>query len=316
MPNFSGLFTRNLTLKVSAFAVALLLWFSVQWESPGRHQFQEVPVRVDLSDPSWVLMGAPQPAVVSVSLQGASGDLSRTGRPSVVIPMDEVTNGDTTVVLQSQWVRVQDRPGVGIENIQPASVRLTFEPVERLTVPLAFELTGLLREGLALTGSPLPSIQEVRVSGPRSRLAELDSVYFEPVDLTEIASTGTVTLAVDTTATQGLQVQPPSIQVEIQVEDEVERMVAGVPVVLSDPDLADEFESIPEFRSVQLVGARTLVGRVDATRLQVVIEVDEDALPDPGEDRIFDVRIRGVPDWVVARVEDEDIVLRRVPEES
>ncbi len=311
MPNVSGFFTRNLTLKVSAFAVALLLWLSVQWEAPGRFQFEDVPVRVDLSDPDWVLVGDPQPAVVTVSLQGAAGDLSRTGRPTILVPMDEVTTGDTTVVLRSQWVRVQDRPGVGVEDIQPATVRFTFEPVERRSIPLVFSLENELPEGLALAGPPLPAAQEVRVTGARSRLAEMDSVRFRSLDLATISGTGTVTLRVDSTAVQGLQVQPAQVEVDVRVEESEERIVEDVPYVLSDSELADEFESIPEVGVVRLTGARSLVERVDASQLEIVIEIDSDALPEAGEQVTPALRVRGLPDWVRATFEEEEVVLTR-----
>ncbi|TVP56270.1 MAG: YbbR-like domain-containing protein [Gemmatimonadales bacterium] len=316
MPNFSGFFTRNVRLKVSAFAVALLLWLSVQWEAPGRFQFEDVPVRVDLSDPDWVLVGDPQPAVVTVSLQGAAGDLSRTGRPTILVPMDEVTTGDTTVVLRSQWVRVQDRPGVGVEDIQPSTVRFTFEPVERRSIPLAFSLESELPEGLALSGPPLPAAQEVRVSGPRSRIAEMDSVRFRPLDLSAITETGTVMLRVDSAAVQGLQVQPPQVEVDVRIEDSEERIVEEVPYVLSDPELADEFESLPAAGVLRLTGARSLVERVDAAQLEIVIEVDPDALPEPGEQVTLPLRVRGLPDWVGATLDEDEVVLTRRSEDE
>ncbi len=312
MPSFSGFFTRNLTLKVSAFIVALLLWFSVQWEAPGRFQFQDVPVRVDLSDPDWVLVGNPSPATVSVSLQGAAGDLTRTARPTIVVPMDAVTTGDTTVVLRSQWVRVQDRPGVGVEDIQPQTVSFTFERVERMTLPLAFALSGTLPEGLALGGPPLPATQEVRVTGPQSRILEMDSVRFEPLDLSEITQTGTRTLGVDTTLVQGLQIQPSTVEVEVRIEEWMERTVDGIEVVLSDSEFLERFEGVPSEWTVTLSGARTLVERLDPARLQVVVEIDEDRIPEPGEEGIFELRVRGLPDWVEAELEEPEIALRRI----
>ena len=312
MPNFSGFFTRNLTLKVSAFAVALLLWLSVQWEAPGRFQFEDVPVRVDLSDPNWVLMGDPDPAVVRVSLQGAAGDLSRTGRPTVVVPMDEITSTDTTVVLRSQWVRVQDRPGVGVEDIQPATVQFTFEPVERLTIPLAFAVENEPPEGLALAGPPLPASREIRVSGPRSRLLEMDSVRFRALDLSILEEgAGTTILRVDSTAIQGLQVQPAQVEVDVRLEEAVERTVEGVPYVFEDPDLEEEFEGVPMAGSVTLRGAASLVERVNGAQLEIIMEVDVDALPEPGEEMVVSLRVRGLPDWVRAELDEDEMVLVR-----
>lgn len=319
MQNVSGFFTRNLTLKVSAFAVALLLWLSVQWETPGQVQYEDVPVRVDLTDPDWVLVGDPEPAGVRVAVSGAAGELSRTGRPTIVVPMDEVTNTDTTVVLLSQWVRLPDRPGLVVDDIQPVDIGLSFEPVERRSVPLVFALENDPPEGLALAGAPLPATAEVRITGPRSRIAEIDSVRFQPLDLSGLSATGTgtVTLQVDSLALEGLQVQPSTVEIDYRLEEGVERTLPEVPVVWADPALAEEFEVVPADRPVLLEGARTRVERVDPAQVEIVIEFGpDDSLPDPGEEADAPYRIRGLPDWVEGRIEPGSLRLMRRPEGS
>lgn len=319
MQNLSGFFTRNLTLKVSAFAVALLLWLSVQWETPGQVQYEDVSVRVDLADPDWVLVGDPEPAGVRVAVSGAAGELSRTGRPAIVVPMDAVTNSDTTVVLLSQWVRLPDRPGLVVDDIQPMAVGLTFEPVERRSAPLAFALENELPDGLALAGAPLPANTEVRVTGPRSRIAEIDSVRFGPLDLSGLSGvgTGTVTLPVDSLAVQGLQVQPATIEIDYRLEESVERTLAEVPVVWADAELSEAFEAVAERQSVLLEGARSRVERVDPAQVEIVIEFGPDAvLPDPGEEIEAPYRVRGLPDWIEATLESGALRLMRRPEGS
>jgi len=46
----SGFFSRNWTLKLSAFGIALLLWVAVRAEAPNRQELTGVPVRVELAD--------------------------------------------------------------------------------------------------------------------------------------------------------------------------------------------------------------------------------------------------------------------------
>ena len=53
MGSLSGFFSRNLTLKLAAFGVALLLWVAVRAETPSIQDFPGVPVQVAVSDPMW-----------------------------------------------------------------------------------------------------------------------------------------------------------------------------------------------------------------------------------------------------------------------
>ena len=53
-----------------------------------------------------------------------------------------------------------------------------------------------------------PSV--VRVSGPRRRLARIDTLRLTPIDLTRLAATDTMLVAVDTTGL-GVLVSPPGL---------------------------------------------------------------------------------------------------------
>jgi YbbR domain-containing protein len=310
----SGFFSRNWTLKLSALGLALLLWISVRVEAPNRQELSGVPVRVDLADPGWALTDPPMPATVQVRFGGPSRELFRMAmdRPSLVIPMDQVASGDTTVVLRNQWVRVQDRAGVVVESIQPPMVRLALEPVERVALPPALRLTGELPAGLALSAPPVATPGEIRVSGPRSRILGLDSVPLRPLDLATIRSSGAIPLEVGMDRMEGLQFIPTAVDVELRVEDRVERMVSGVPVSLGTNTGTDDLEFLPTTATVRLSGARSLLERVDPTLLRLVVDADGREWPEPGEEADFPLRLEGIPELVQGVPEPGEATVRRL----
>ena len=279
----SRLVSRNWTLKLSALGLALLLWISVRVETPDRHDLPEIPVRVELTDPDWVLAGGPNPGSVSVRFNGPARELIRMAmdRPNVVIPVSQVHREDTTVALQSQWVRVQDRPGVVVEEIQPASIQLAFEAIQRITLPLTVRTTGTLPEGLALAGTPVLDPGEIRVSGRASQLAPLDSVPLQVVDLGEVASSDPRVIEVDTTGLSGVTFTPASASVSFRVEDEVERVVSGIPVTLPPLLSGAGWSPAPSTVTVTLTGARSLVDAVDAAALLAVVQGEPPPSPEP-----------------------------------
>ena len=318
MSAVSGFLTRNWTLKLSAFGIALLLWVSVRVEAPTRQTVSGVPVRVDLADPEWALAEEPSPTTVVVRFGGPSRDLFAMGmdRPSIVIPLTEVNSADTTVVLRNQWVRVPDRPNVVVEDIQPSSVRLRLDAIQRVNLPVAVRLEGQLPEGLAVAGPPRTTPADVRLSGPEGRVSEWDSLRLEPVDLTAVEGPGTLQVAVDTTGLQGLQIQPSQVDVELQVVDRVERLLDEVAVVLGLDDWEEHYEIQPAGAPVLLSGARSLLDGVSPGALRLLADVDEEDLPvEPGEEVQVPVSalvLEGLPPYLQGEIEVEEITIVRL----
>jgi YbbR domain-containing protein len=312
-----GFLTRNWTLKLSAFGIALLLWVSVRVEAPNRQAFSDVPVRVDLTDPQWALVDDPSPAVAMVRLSGSSRELMRMAldRPTIVIPLDRVDAADTTVVLQRGHVRIHDRPGVSVDDIQPQTVRLTFEPLRRLDFPVAVRVTGQLPDDLALAAPPRAVPGELRVSGPESRVLALDSVRLQAIDLGEAGESGRIPVPVDTTGMRGLQVQPLQAEVELVLEERVDRVLGGIPIVFDRAGWEEEYEMEPEVLSVTVSGARSLVERLLPRELGAVVDhADADLPEEPGDARVLPVRIEGVPPLLDVTLGAEGVMLRRRPE--
>lgn len=315
MGSLSGFFSRNWTLKLSAFGVALLLWVAVRAESPTRQELRDISVRVDVGDPEWALVGEPMPPTVTVRLGGPSRELigMAVDRPTIVIPLEVVTGGDTVVSLSNSWVRVQDRPGVIVEEIQPSSVRLTLEPIKRVTLPVAMRIEGELPVEFAMAGLPEVFPPEIRVSGPQSLVSELDSVRLLPLDLGEVTGSVRISISVDTIGLKGLMVQPASVDVDIPFEDRVERVMSGISIVLP-PNLMElaALELRPATASVIVQGARSLVDRADPTLFELVVRIEPDDVPEPGDEAEFPIALEGLPPLIGGELQQSVVTVRHL----
>jgi YbbR domain-containing protein len=311
----SGLFTRNWTLKLAAFGVALLLWIAVRAETPSIQDFPRVPVQVEVSDPRWALVGEASPSEVTVRFGGPSREILgiAVARPSIVIPLDVVSSADTTVVLRTQWVQVDGGPGVIVESIEPATVRISLEPIESVTLPTALRLEGELPQEFAFAGPPILDPSGIRVTGPRSRLVMIDSVRLQPLQLSSVEGSGRVALAVDTAGLAGVGTAPDSVGVEIRVEDQVERVVSGIPIVLPETLASeDDLELRPTTASVIVRGARSVVDRADPTLFRLVVRAESSELPQPGAEREFPVSLNGLPALVRGEPQQSVVTVRRL----
>jgi hypothetical protein len=238
-------------------------------------------------------------------------------RPAIVIPLEAVSSGDTVVVLRTSWVRVQDRPDVVAEDIQPSSVRIALERVERADLPAAPRWEGTLPDHLAFAVPPRIEPAVVRVSGPRSRLEQVDSIALLPVALGSVNASGSLSVDVDPTGLDGLQVQPMSIQVDLRVEDRTERMVSGIPIVLPDGLGGNEALQLrPATGTVVLRGARSVVERADPTTFRFVVQVEAGALPGAGQEGEFPLALTGLPPLLEGELRVTTAVVRNVSQET
>lgn len=213
-------FTENWALKLAAVALAVLLWMGVRAGTPKRTVFSNVPVEVDLRDPDWRLVGDPRPATVSVTVSGPTSELMTLAAdpPRIVLPVERVNDTTETQVVPPQWIRIPrglDR--TRIERLRPDTVVLRYERLAHRTLPVQVSTRGDLPEGYALQ-LPIntnPAVVDVR--GPQRVIDELDSVPLFPVDLSGLRSSTNVPTSVDTTALEGLRVEPSEVNVILRV---------------------------------------------------------------------------------------------------
>ncbi len=307
-----GILSRNWQLKLSALGMAMLLWTVPRFEGQSTRILEDIPVRVQLGDPNWVLVGSPSPATVSVTLSGPARELIALAidRPPVLVPLDEVSAGDTTVLLRLSWFRGSERDGVVVENLKPGAVTMTFEGIVERPKPFSAPLSGEPPQGISLAGPPVISPPLARVFGAASRIEGVDSLRLIPFDLSLLEGPGPYLLGVDTTGLQGLDIVPLEVSVEIPTEPTLAREFPGNALLLPTLDSEPQLQALPASVTVVLFGPRSLVEGVDAEDLSVTIPRGQSNLA-PGQEERVVVVVEGVPEWVRYIVTPEWVRLRR-----
>lgn len=202
-------------MKGTALALAFLLWTVVRGDEATT--FDDVPVSIRLEDEDWVIAEPPDPPAVTVRFSGPWGELLQLRRPSIIVPISDVTDSVDTVVLQGRFVQLD--PSVSrarVEEIEPGTVRISFEPSQRAQIPVAVHTSGAPVPGFELAGPPHVEPAYLYAVGARSRVSAVDSVRLPPIDVSELSATDTVRLAVDTTGL-GFTVTPREIMVVVPV---------------------------------------------------------------------------------------------------
>jgi YbbR domain-containing protein len=206
-------------LKLTALALAFLLWTTVQADAPGEWAAGNIPVRVVNNDPDWVVVDAPVPNEVRVTFSGPYRELLRAAseRPDIIVPVDRVSDSTGLYPLSPGRVRMPPgTPNVVVTNVQPENVRLSFDRVLTRLIPLAVQLQGSLGAGYEMAGPVVVDPSVVRASGAGRDLARIDTLRLPAIDLRDRHGTDTLELTIDTTGT-GLILSPRTVRVIVPV---------------------------------------------------------------------------------------------------
>lgn len=205
-------------LKLIALALSLLLWATVQADTPGQWD-TEVAVRVQNTDGDWVVADVPNPSEVTVVFRGPYRELLRAAseRPTIIVPVSEVNDSTETHVLRRNWVVMP--PGTEsteVADIRPSTVRLEFDRVVTRLMPVSVQLRGEPPPGFELGGSIEVEPTAVRASGAARNLARIDSLRLPPIDLREFRGPDTLELTIDTAGTS-LVISPRTVRVILPI---------------------------------------------------------------------------------------------------
>ncbi|MBT8403905.1 MAG: hypothetical protein KJP18_08615, partial [Gemmatimonadetes bacterium] len=306
--------TRNWTLKLSAFAMAVFLWAVVRAEPPDREVLTEVPVIVQISPLEWRPAQSPEPATVQVRFAGPARQILDLDRRSatVRVPLEQIGSSDTTVELRRDWVVVDGGSGLVVEDILPASVRILLERTVLEARPVVMPTVGDPPPGFSLAGPLSASPSVVRVRGPAGRLAEVDSVRTLPVDLEGLTGVARIRVGLDTTGLGDLTFTPMEVEVAVRAEESAERLLPPVAVQIEGPASAG-LEIEPDAIAVSVRGPSQRVAEADLSELRLRVS-DEDLLDiAPGESRRVPVVADGVSDAFLRVLPAFDSVTVRRP---
>ncbi len=172
---------ENWTLKATALLLALMLWLFVRGE-PGPERVVTIPLEVQL--PSQMEIVNDRVTTVEVTMRGAnlSGKWFNTPLPTCVIDLQKAREGEHTVTLTRENVRVPKGSGIEILQVNPARVLLALERTVSKEVPVVVPLRGKVPNGfeiLSQTQNPARLI----VTGPRSRIESISEIATEAIEL-------------------------------------------------------------------------------------------------------------------------------------
>lgn len=227
---------NNFSLKIVSVLIAATVWVAVVG-SRTIEISKEVPFEVLVSNNQVLVDAVPEKVVFKITGPKAfMRGLSTRIEDPVRANMQGFKSGVIAYKIFSDSIKLP--PGVRVLSITPNVIPIKVEEVKQKWLGVNLETTGRLSEGLKLLKSEvLPG--QLRVKGPKNRLAGLNVISSQPIDLSSIRDTAIIPLTFDFKA---LGIEPDSILPEANVEIQrkgITYRIKGVPLKLKSNSPAE-----------------------------------------------------------------------------
>lgn len=294
--------TTNWPIKLTALALATVLWAAVAAEEPTT---QLVPVQLEVEEPPGRTLMSPLPPVQAL-FAGSSRELIKLyAQPPVIrktIP-DTVSGSDYVLELGITDIAVENA-AVKVQEIQPRLVTVRLDDVARRTVPVVPRVTVRPDTGYAQLGDVQVLPSWLVVSGPQAAVDRVTAIPTTPLELTGVTAPVRRTVPIDTTALGVVRVSQREVEIAVDVARVSERVLMGVPVELA-ADRRGSWVSDPPAVSVTLRGPSGRLTRLTRDSVQVLAAIQ-------GNQPEQRVRLDAVaPQGFTARPTPDSVVVRR-----
>ena len=232
---FKWLKSKNLTYKVLALLLSVLLWAFATSERQVKVPdtvLDNVTVKVEGLNPALLLVD--QPGVVQVTLRG---DVTKLNSRDLNAAIDLSGSGAGEVSLP---VQVSAPTGVTVVSVKPARIKIKLESWQEKQVPVEVVINGKVKEGMQ-TLTPVVRPSQVIIRGGTSALSNFQKAYVS-VDLKDAGSNLNEVLPVRINDRSGslnqgtIQSSPASVEVTVPVvKDRPGKMVTVTPVINGSP---------------------------------------------------------------------------------
>jgi hypothetical protein len=269
MPNLRRILFADIGTKALSLILALAVYVHV---FSGREQEMTYRVPLAISPlPAGLTIANELPTEVRVRVRASGKDLlklrTRPFRAEIAIDSPRAETLQRPILgsdfRMPQGVRVSS-----VEVLDPRALTLSIERVSTKTAPVAVRVQEEPGDDRALLGRPTTAPRSVRLIGPASILASIDSAETEPIPIGRASDREAVILT-----PTGVSAEPPRVSVRIATDARHTRRFAGIPIELAPPQKERLLWVQPPAAQVALTGAASVVDLIPPSHVHVIGEL-------------------------------------------
>ncbi|HKI96915.1 MAG TPA: CdaR family protein [bacterium] len=274
------LITENLSLKLFALALAVLMWGFVASQRRGESTeikfttplvFKNIPTNLEVTN-------APVQSVgVLVGVQRSLGNSVNPNLFQVSIDLSSQLPGQLNYSLTDKNVSYNNGPpppGMTVQQISPAVIPITLEEALVKEVPIRPRFFGDLAPGFSIESIQIRP-PAAKVQGARSRLDKLDHIYTRPLDLQDLDSNVEMLVELDLPADLRLAPKQENFfHAYIKVTQNVSRaLLRDIPVVVENAKY--KYKISTTLLNVYLEGPEDVMRKLDKENVFAVLDLSK-----------------------------------------
>lgn len=174
----------HLGLKLTALLLAVLVYLNVYTDRPATMRVAFAVEITDLADT--LALAGPSPVAVEADLKGTGKQIIalKVREPRLQLSLGGVGAGRFQRTLSAVDLPLPEGGAITVENfVGPEMLELEVEPRIERELPVSLRVTGAPASGWAWSGEAWIEPRRVRLSGPRTFVAGLDSLVLQPLRL-------------------------------------------------------------------------------------------------------------------------------------
>ncbi len=246
----------NLSIKLVALGLGLLLWFHVATEKVYNYELQLPVTSVALNDGLTLSRYPPESLKVVVSASGKQLLRQKWREHGLLINAVQFSPGRHNIDLTPINTSLSSAGNlVSLDKIvYPTATELYVDRRSETRLPVTSDLTALADDGFAVASITRPEPSEVTLVGPRSVLGTIGTVFTEHKELAGLRNSLTVLLHLVKPDGYGMTLDPDSVTLSVEVVPVRTRVFDDVPILLFNVPPDSEVTVDPAWVTVILTG--------------------------------------------------------------
>lgn len=304
--------STNLGLKIGSLVLALILWITITGQGTADRILRDIPYQIR-SIPEDMVLTDKGIGMVSLRLRGPKSMIP-TLKPedcSVVLRLPEGTvEGETELEISHSNVMIPYSNQMSILQITPSVVRLTLDRIITKSVRIQPMLRGSTNPDFQL-GQWRVTPPEAVLKGPRSILESVDTVFTEPIDISDQTLSFNERVSLRPGSPLVTVERPAKVSARIEIlERMTERSFPEFEITVV-PDVRDSGLMVsPLVVTLTISGPASALNRLKPTDIQLVADCSGLS---PGEHSVKPVLVSNL-EKIVSVVLDPETVQVTIPE--
>jgi hypothetical protein len=177
--------TENLGLKIISLVCALGLYAFIHGAEHAQRTFSVSVLSLMPPESANRQLLTPLPTEVGVTLRGSQTQLDDLRADEIgSLRLDLRSGRESRIDLEPSMFRIP--PGLTVEQIIPASIKVRWDNVVERAIPIQVPLTGQAAPGLVVRGTPTSQPASVVARGPSSIVDVMQFARAAPFDVTRL----------------------------------------------------------------------------------------------------------------------------------